>query len=197
MVILMIREDETLVGRELEIFAHGISKGVRFAESQLQNKVAAENDDKDRFKKTLSEEYRSGYDEGYIDCSIKWSDLMSSSMRDLDEYECGHIEHEDIWAPDYIRAYKRGYNEGFEDGFDDGIGDVLKLDEGVLDAIYEVREHIKAIQGYARTSDEGNELIHRIIIELYGLQGKVTDLAQMLVMDKVFNYWHKRDVEEY
>ena len=122
---------------------------------------------------------------------------MSSSMRDLDEYECGHIEHEDIWAPDYIRAYKRGYNEGFEDGFDDGIGDVLKLDEGVLDAIYEVREHIKAIQGYARTSDEGNELIHRIIIELYGLQGKVTDLAQMLVMDKVFNYWHKRDVEEY
>ena len=92
MVILMIREDETLVGRELEIFAHGISKGVRFAESQLQNKVAAENDDKDRFKKTLSEEYRSGYDEGYIDCSIKWSDLMSSSMRDLDEYECGHID---------------------------------------------------------------------------------------------------------
>ena len=53
MVILMIREDETLVGRELEIFAHGISKGVRFAESQLQNKVAAENDDKDRFKKSV------------------------------------------------------------------------------------------------------------------------------------------------
>lgn len=105
--------------------------------------------------------------------------------------------HEDKWDSDYIRAYKRGYNEGFEDGFDDGMGDVLELDESLLDAVYEVREHIKAIQGYARTAVEGNKLAHCVVMELYGLQGKVTDLAQMLAMDKVYDYWHKRDVLGY
>lgn len=152
----------------------------------------------DGFKRELSEEYCQGYDAGYTKCSAAWGDLIPEGLRNADEErgECRYFDEEEIWNPKYIKGYKRGYNQGFEDGVDDGMGDILELDEDVLDAIYEIREQIKGIQGYARTVEEPDEITHRMVIELYTVQTKLTDLAQMLVMDNVFKYWHKRQIEE-
>ena len=274
----MIRDEEKFEGRELEIYAHGISKGVRFAEEQLQSKMAMEENgeksDKDRivgivnrrveverldsdtedfytgyvaganaayvvylkndkftcpfhpnigcdrsipcdecnfntfFKRELSDDYRSGYDLGYERCSAAWSDLIPEGLRSLDAME-DYEEDDDGWYdgncakeyenalnPKYRDGFKKGYNSGFADGLDDGLGDILELDEEVLDAIYDIRQQIKDIQGLALGLDEPDATTSRMVIELYGVQGKLTDLAQTIVMDNVFKYWHKKQVEE-
>ena len=266
----MIRDNEKFVGRELEIFARGITKGVKFAEEQLQSRmIEAEKEDdnnldKDRmvgivngvveverldtdtndfyagyvagaeaayevylknpafnchtgvfascdrsipcgkcdfndgFKRELSEEYCRGYDAGYTKCSAAWGDLIPDGLRNTDDEccECGCFNEEDVLNPKYVKGYRTGYNRGFEDGVDDGMGDVLELDEEILDAIYEIREQIKGIQRVGQDLDNPDAATSRMVVELYGVQGKLTGLVQMLVMDNVFKYWHKRQIEE-
>lgn len=152
----------------------------------------------DGFKRELSEEYCRGYDAGYTKCSAMWGDLIPEGLRNVDEECCerGDFYEEDVLNPKYVRGYKNGYNRGFEDGFDDGMGDVLELDGDVLDAIYEIREQIKEIQRVGQGLENPDATTSKMVVELYGVQGKLTDLAQMLVMDNIFKYWHKRQIQE-
>lgn len=152
----------------------------------------------DGFKRELSEEYCQGYDAGYMKCSAAWGEIIIDDFRNFDEErcECGRFDEEDILNPKYVKGYKNGYNRGFEDGLSDGMGDILELDGDVLDAIYEIREQIKEIQRVGQGLESPNAVTSCMVVELYGVQGKLSDLAQMLVMDNVFKYWHKRQVEE-
>jgi len=150
----------------------------------------------DGFKRELSEDFCRGYDEGYTTCSVKWSSLIPKSLRNAEEDDDNNIYDGCVLNSKYEKGYRKGYNQGFEDGFNDGMGEVLVLDEDVLDAIYEIREQIKEVQRVGQGLENSDAVTSRMVVELYGVQGKLTDLAQMLVMDNVFKYWHKRQIEE-
>lgn len=160
------------------------------------------------FKRELSVDYCRGYSSGYERCSAAWDDFFPEEIRkdngifeysneEKDDYcERGEFDENGIWNSKYILGYKKGYNNGFEDGQSDGMDEVLELDEDVLDAIFEIRQQIKEIQGLAQRLEEPDAVTSRMVVELYGVQGKLTDLTQILVMDNVFMYWHKRQIEE-
>lgn len=130
------------------------------------------------FKRELTTDYCRGYHQGYERRAAAWDDIFPEEIRKdngIFEYsneeqddccECRRFDEDDIWNSKYFLGYKKGYNNGFEDGLSDGMDEVLELDEDVLDAIFEIRQQIKEIQGLAQRLEEPDAVTSRMVVEL-------------------------------